>query len=138
MSRSLIALLVVVFVSPVFADDKKPEPKGEPVEGTVTYKGQPLPAGTITFVSKDGKVTVAAPIAADGTYRATVPVGEYRVAVSTMELKKADPKNPPKPGDPKEPPKKFVLIPAKYGDPNTSGLTYSVQKGKQVYDIALE
>jgi hypothetical protein len=124
MSRTLIAAVVLALASPAFAEDKKPEPKGEPVTGKITFNDKALPAGTITFVSKDGK-SYAATIAADGTYAATLPAGEYRIGVSTTAVKKGDPKN-------------YVPIPAKYGDPDTSGLVYSVAKGKQTYDIALK
>jgi hypothetical protein len=138
-----LTVCVLVFAATAFADDKKPEPKGEPVEGKVTYKGRPLPAGTITFVTKDGKTAGSAELAEDGSYKATVPVGEYKVTVSTEPLKKADkvdPKAPPKlpPVDPKNPPKVYVKIPAKYGDPKTTPLVCTVKAGKQVLDLALE
>jgi hypothetical protein len=130
MSRVLIACALALCASAAFAQDKKPEPKGEPVMGKVTYKGQPLAGGTITFVSKDGKAKVAATITEDGTYKATVPAGEYAVAISTEVLKKkADPKDPPKP---------LPKIPAKYGDPQTSGLTVVVKEGKNEITIELK
>jgi hypothetical protein len=142
MSRLLMACVLAV-TSTALADDKKPEPKGEPVSGTVTYKGQPIPAGVITFISKDGKTTVSAPLAEDGTYKATVPAGEYKVTVSTdpaVPDKKPDPKTPPKlpPVDPKKPPKVVVKIPAKYGDPKTTPLVITVKAGAQTIDIALQ
>ena len=128
MNRVLIAC-AVLFASPVIADDKKPEPKGEPVQGMITFKGKPLPGGTVTFVSKDAKVKIAAMIAEDGTYKATVPAGKYRVTVSTEVEKKKD--------DPKDPPKPLPAIPKKYSDPDTSGLVITVKKGKQTFEIDL-
>src|SRR5436190_387799 len=122
--RRILAVCVLAFAPSAFAEDKKPEPKGEPVDGKVFFKGQALPGGTVTFVSKDGKTSVSAAIGADGIYKAVVPAGEYRVAVSTA-AKKDDPK-------------KYVPIPAKYGDPEKSGLTYSVVKGKQTFDLQLQ
>jgi hypothetical protein len=121
MTRVLFACAVLLFASPVVA-------KGAAVSGTITLDGKPLAGGTITFISKDGKVKVAAPIAADGTYAATLGPGEYRVAVS-MEA--------PKKGDPKEPPKKLPPVPAKYSDPKTTTLTVEVAKEKSNIDFVL-
>ena len=89
-----------------------------------------FPSGTVTFVSKDGKTTVAGAIAEDGTYRVALPAGEYGVAITTAVPKKKDDKDPPK----KVP---VLQIPAKYGDVKTSGITYKVAKGKQSFDIDL-
>src|SRR5438045_4067984 len=124
MSRVLISCLVLLIASSAFAEDKKPEPKGEPVGGKVTFDGKPLPGGTVTFVTKDGKTSVPAKIAEDGTFKATVPTGSYRITVSPV-AKKDDPK-------------KYVPIPAKFGDPDTSGLTYEVKAGAQTFDIELK
>jgi hypothetical protein len=123
-----MALLMAGFAT---AQDRKPDPvKGEEVAGKITIDGKPVPAGIITYVSKDGKTTVSETIAADGTYRVIVPDGEYALAVASPP--------PPTKVDPKDPPKKLPLIPAKYGDPKTSGLLYKVSKGKQTYDIDLK
>jgi hypothetical protein len=130
MNRTLSACVLMV-VSTAFADDKKPEPKGEPVSGKITYKDQPLSGVVITFVSKDGKVAIAAPTGDDGTYAAKVPAGEYRITVTAAPAKKADPKDPPK---------KVVPVPVKYGDPKTTPLTCEVKAGEktgQTIDIVL-
>ena len=128
--RVLTLLAALLFSGIASADDKKPDPKGEEVSGKITYNGKPLPAGTVTFVSKDGKTTTASAIAEDGTYKAILPVGEYGIAITTVAAKKKD--------DPKDPPKKTVVkIPEKYGDVKTSGLVYKVAKGKQSFDIDL-
>jgi Carboxypeptidase regulatory-like domain/Bacterial-like globin len=108
-------------------EEKKPEDKKpageESVEGKVTYKGKPLPSGTITLVGEKGTAVTGA-IAEDGSYKlAGLQPGTYKVAVAT-----------PKVGE-KEPP---VKIPEKYSDPEKSGLTYEVKKGKQTFDISLE
>jgi hypothetical protein len=129
--RVLTVLAVLLASGLAAAQDKKPEAKGEEVSGKVTFNGKPLPSGTVTFVSKDGKTTVAGAIAEDGTYRVILPGGEYGVAITTAPQKKKD--------DPKDPPKKVPVfqIPAKYGDVKTSGITYKVAKGKQSFDIDL-
>ncbi len=129
--RVLAFTLAVLLTGTVSAEDKKEPPKGEEVTGRVALNGQPLPAGTVTFLGKDGKTAVSALIGKDGTYAANIPVGEYAVAIGNPPPAKADPKDPPK----KEP---KPLIPEKYGDPKTSGLVYSLaKKGKHVFDIDL-
>jgi hypothetical protein len=122
--KRLACACVVLLAGVATADDKKPEPKGEEVSGKVLLNGAPLKAGSVTFASKDGKTTVATPIAEDGTYLARVPQGEYTVAIGPPKVK--DPKNPP------------PAIPAKYSDPKTSGITYTVTAGKQTFDLDLK
>jgi hypothetical protein len=97
------------------AEAKKPKDQAE-VIGKVTFKGQPLAAGTIKFTSADGKTVISGKIAADGSYAiAKLPVGDYRVSVTS----------------------KKPVLPAKYGDPKTSSLTFTVAKGKSTFDIQL-
>jgi hypothetical protein len=69
-------------------------------------------------------------IAEDGSYQfVAVPAGAYVVTITTLGPKKKD--------DKKEPPK-LPPIPAKYGDPKTSGLTIMVKEGKNAFDIDLK
>src|SRR4051812_14883480 len=52
------------------------------VSGSVTYKGNPVPAGNIAFHSDKG--TYRASLGEDGTYEiADVPIGELVVTVET-------------------------------------------------------
>jgi hypothetical protein len=128
MSRILSAC-VLVAVSTAFADDKKPEPKGEPVSGTVTLEEKPLSDCAITFVTNDGKTAVTVLLDENGKYTATVPIGEYRITIHPAPKKKADPKDPPKPAP---------AIPVSYSDPNKTPLTYEVKSGAQTLDIELK
>ena len=126
----LLALSAVLFAASFAAgDDKKPEkkeaPKGEAVTGKVNLDGQPVPGGTITFTSKDGKTSVAAEIK-DGEYKATVPAGEYDVSFKEPAPKDKDKKDAPP-----------FKIPAKYGDPKTSGIVAKVTAGKNNLDFEL-
>jgi hemoglobin len=120
-------------VQPKKPDDKKPEDK-KPIDkksaetgdvtGKVFFKGQPLQGGEVTFI---GKKTFKGAIDKDGTFRVKdIEPGEYKVAVTSSPAKVA-------PATPKP-----VAIPAKYNDPDTSGLTYTVLKGEQTYDIQLQ
>jgi hypothetical protein len=137
------------------------------VSGKVTYKGQPLKGGTVTFTTP-GKGSVSAPIAEDGSYTAArVPAGEARIAVETKSVgppaqtkgpaafKRGPPKlRPPKDKDlesmpkdahapmsgdlPKADYKRFVPVPEQYADPEKSGLTFTVTGGPQTHDIDLK
>jgi hemoglobin len=117
----------------------KDKPAGAAVVvGKVTYNGQPLPGGFVLFQPEDGK-TARAEIKEDGSYRAdALAPGGYRVGVDTESLKpKGPPEDKAKPPEAKGGPK-FLPVPAKYRDPKTSGLTLTVVKGEQTYDVVLE
>lgn len=123
--RFIVGVAVLVCVSVAFASAKE-DKKGEDVSGTITFNGKPLPFGTVTFVSKDGKQKIATAIADDGTYKAVLPKGEYSVGIADPVAKKDD----------KEP--KTLPIPAKYKSPDTSSLRIDVTGGKQSVNIALQ
>jgi hypothetical protein len=108
------------------------------VTGKVTYKGQPVPKGTITFVTldKNGRNATGA-IQPDGSYKLQTEdpgdgaqLGEYNVTVSARDDEILD-YTPPKPIPPKR------LVPEKYERPQTSGLTKKVERGKNNIDIPL-
>jgi hypothetical protein len=91
---------------------EKPAADTGTVEGKVTDNGKPLAKGNVTLVDKDGKKFTGA-IAPDGTYSVDkVPPGEYKVGIDGG--------------------------PAKFADPEKSGLTLTVKKGKQTHDIPLQ
>jgi hypothetical protein len=110
----------------------------------VLFKGQPLPGGQVTFVSKgpDGS-TGTAPIDEDGTYKIGFPPGEVKIAVDNRMLEKQVPSKGPllkRPGGeaPSGPKGKYVKIPDKYYSADSSGLTYTVTTGQQAHDITLD
>jgi hypothetical protein len=133
------------------------------VTGKVTLDGQPLKAGTVAFSSADGKKrTSSAPIT-DGQFTLTkVPTGPGTFTVNTSEvsdyLEKTERAAHP-PGTEKMKPaerqqiqqtfqkeltpdmeKRFKgaqLVPPKYANPKTSGLTFTVQSGSQNHDLPL-
>jgi hypothetical protein len=128
-------------------------PKGD-VSGKVTYQGKPLLGGTVTFFAADNKVVGSSPISADGDYSiAKVPTGEVKITVSAPPFVIGGPNAPPpfmgkatgkpNPQLTKERAMKSqslprVQIPGKYKIPEQSGLTYTVQSGKQEYSIDLK
>lgn len=96
-------------------EDKKPAGASS-VQGKISFKGQPLAGGTITFVKN--AVKVQAPIAADGTYEVKgLQPGDYAVGIQ---------------GD------KANAVPAQYGDTDTSPLKVAVRDGKQNIDFELK
>ncbi len=108
--RSLIFPLISALLMPACSSGPT---KGE-VHGKITFKGQPVKEGTITFLNtKDGGAAEAS-INRDGTYviQGGAVTGEYdKVEIKPlMELKDTDPgKTPPAPVE-----KPAPDIPAKY------------------------
>lgn len=116
--------------------EKKPE-KTADISGKVMYKGKALTRGIISFVDKD--FAFSGTIAAnDGAYMLKVKPGTYKVAIATPAAAKI--MAPPKGNAPPDPKKmqKIVIVPAKYSDPDKSGLTCTVKEGRQTFDIDLK
>lgn len=120
----------------------KTPPLGQ-VGGIVTLDGQPLTKGQVQFVPDGSKGTkgrmAVGLIGTDGRFSLTAfkrddgaLVGFHKVVVICEEDMPAfDPKSPP------PPPKS--LIPVRYTDANTSGLTAEVKSGpKNDFTFALE
>jgi hypothetical protein len=107
------------------------------VSGVVKFNGQPLPSGTIFFLSKATQQVVSAKID-DGKYSIPdLPAGMSQVSVTTTP-----PTTPGRlPGNRQAPastaPGKYVPIPQKYANPETSGLSFEVKGGQQTKDFDL-
>jgi hypothetical protein len=138
----VLAILGIGGVGSAPAADRKDETGT--ITGKVTFRGKPLPGGTIAFHPSRGKPLVGK-IRPDGTYTVKdVPVGKVRVTVETESVRpkpKVPSSIPPGSGEPipkrgKEP--KYARIPDKYAKPETSGLTCDVRGGNQTLDLALE
>jgi hypothetical protein len=103
------------------------------VSGTVTYKGEPLPAGMIAFLGKDNKAASGA-IEPNGHYSVQgVPVGPVKISVTPPPAPLRDSKPPEG-----MPVSKTVSIPDHYKDPEKSGLSYTVKPGPQEHPIDLD
>jgi hypothetical protein len=120
------------------------------VAGKVFYKGQPLKGGTVVFVTVDGKTGGRSDIAEDGSYSiADVPLGDVRITVETKSQKPnpmqaragaAMPKDiPPEAAGFKGNNKgdRYIPIPDKYSEIESSQLIYTVIAGKQDHPIEL-
>jgi hypothetical protein len=140
-------------------------PASGTVSGKVSYKGAPLKGGTVmVFPTGEGKNPVSAEIKEDGTYTAEkVPTGPAKLSVETESLKPPmvmgqgpaggggsagkkyqppppDPKvktEPYAPPDPSERAKRYVKIPEKYSNPDSSGLTTMVKTGNNEFNIEI-
>jgi len=108
-------------------------PPSGTLTGVVTYKGKPLPTGTITFVPQAEETPFAyAEIEEDGSYVAETPdvgssveVGSYKVMISAV--KDTGPESPVIP-----------LIPDKYSRDQSSGLSAEVSEGESTANFTLE
>lgn len=109
-------------------------PEGQ-VFGKVTFRGQPVTEGTISFQSPSG-YGGEDELDPDGSYRlpSGVAVGEYQVAVVPPQVMDSS--------DPHTPPvrvfKKMDNIPKKYHLIATSQLTASVKEGDNSLDFDLK
>ncbi len=121
------------------------------LSGKVTYRGAPLPGGSITIVPEKGNAaqTVSGKIESNGTYSVSnVPVGAVKVSIRVSEPTPfAEARIPPsemaakgneavKPrANPAQP---TVRLPLEYSDPEKSGLRYTINGGSQTQDIDLK
>jgi hypothetical protein len=116
------------------------------ITGTVTFNGQAVTDGQVSFLAQDGTI-VTSMIDSNGRYRIPqIPVGPAKITVypptdmaavgeTIKNLGKEKGKGPPKLNAP--PPAKSD-IPSRYSDPNTSNLTVEVRRGEMTFDIPLE
>jgi hypothetical protein len=108
------------------------------VTGTVSFQGQPLKSGEVTFVDSDGTKSFSA-ISAKGEYRVKgVKRGKARISVVSKArvpagLMKPGPRDP-LPSAKEEPP---IVIPERYTRPESSGLSVEIDSRKVRHDIDL-
>jgi hypothetical protein len=116
------------------------------VTGRVTLDGQPIPQGSVvSFVSEAG-FTATATVSSNGSYQLQtagnpeIPVSTYKVSIAppaqAMSETDYDKYMSGEGGDATETPSE--VIPPKYADPATSGLSFDVEQGANTIDIELE
>jgi hypothetical protein len=130
--RCVLCVLLAAALTGCGGEPKRDLPKGT-VKGTVTFKGQPLPAGTVAFQHASGEMSSAS-IDASGQYQLDAAVGSNKVMVQSMEEQKPNP-------DPNGMPRMLPgasRIPEKYSNFSTSGLSHDVKAGEQTIDLKLE
>jgi hypothetical protein len=105
-----------------------PSNKQGEITGVVKFKGEPLPGGTVVFHGATS--TYTSEIRKDGNYTVSgVPLGTAKIAVVmpiriTMGGKSVGSNSLPD-------------IPARYGDPQKSGLSCEVTGGSQTHNVEL-
>jgi len=125
-----------------------PGEKFAEVTGVVKYKGTPLTAGRVAFMGADNSVG-ASDIQADGTYTiARIAPGMAKIGVTPPPAPIVNPQMKGKGGVPgrEDDVKNFtaptaskVKLPAAAGDPDKSGLSYTVTDApKQTHDIEIK
>ncbi len=96
------------------------------ISGAVTFEGQPLPEGIVSFVTAKGPVVTGR--VHEGAYVVKgVPVGPAKITVRQI----VDPfaRHPPS--------SRAKEIPLRYRSADDSGLTYTVVSGPQTHDLEL-
>jgi hypothetical protein len=107
------------------------------VTGQVTYRGNPLPSGSVNFFDAHQNIVGTGAIT-NGNYSiANVLPGAVKISVTTPIVPPADRRRPPPKDMPGGQLAPSVPIPLKYGNPEQSGLAYEVQPGTQEHKIEL-
>ncbi|MDW8244568.1 MAG: hypothetical protein RMJ88_15275 [Thermogemmata sp.] len=113
---------------------------GAEVRGRVTFNGQPLRAGKVTFYhpTRPGR-NVIADIRPDGTYHAyACPWGDVKVTVQPLRPRAAGTSRGRPYSGVKKAADAIPLIPQKYLDPATTDIVCPVRQNKQTFDIELK
>jgi hypothetical protein len=109
--------------------------KNRPLElgGAVTYQGQPVQKGRITFLPADGNGPATAAVIADGKYTATVYPGAKRVQIEGWKVVGQRPYSV---GNPKMVDVLEPLVPARYNE--QSELKAEIRGGMKSLDFNLD
>jgi predicted small lipoprotein YifL len=110
-------------------------PKLFPVSGRVTFQSKPVSAGKVRFSNPPAGVDILADLQPDGAYHVRMansnglPEGNYGVAVvpPSVDVPVGAPAPPPA--------TECRDIPARYRNPETSGLTWTVKSGNSEFNI---
>jgi hypothetical protein len=119
-----------------------------PVSGKVTYQGRPVTSGVVVLIGPDGKTSSPGLVRPDGTFTIpNAPVGTVKVSFDNPP----PPRVTSAPGAPRggaaaqeeqenaAQARLYVPTPLQYKDPNRSGVTLTVKRGKNDgCDIALK
>jgi hypothetical protein len=110
--------------------------KTAPVEGTITYKGKPVPHGTVMFQPDDGPAATGE--IQNGRYVLTTDpdgdgavLGKHKVTVISLEDQSA---RLPEDRAPLLP----AVVPLKYSFPDRSGLTATIEDKNNVINFDLK
>jgi hypothetical protein len=108
-----------------------------PVRGTITYQGKPLTTGTILFRPEGDLPSATGEIKPDGSYVLTTytdddgaVLGKHDILITAIEdqTDKLPEARNPAPG---------LIIPVRYTNFATSGLSREVKEGQNTFDFEL-
>lgn len=135
-SHWFVSLALISMILPGCSQQVGPVGEVIPVvdaAGTVSFKGKPLEAFTVTFMPVSGERPASGISDADGKFRLGTNAagdgavaGPNKVAVVWTGPTLADDTTSGPIDDPSKMPKPPVAIPAKYANPETSGITLEI------------
>jgi hypothetical protein len=129
----LLTMLVLLALVIGCGGDSVKLPKA-PVSGVVTYRGKPLSTGRIGFIHQSGQAA-STDLATDGSYTLIAYQGKNEVVIQSLAPEKPAPDSSVgRIGLPR----KESLIPARYSECATSGLTCEVKPSDNQADFALK
>ena len=104
------------------------------ISGTVTFDGEPIPEGSISFMPVDGKGVTAGGEIKNGKYTAEVSPGEMAVQIyASKEMKKENPTQEEiERGITSDP---VQYIPEEYNKASTLRITVADSGGKHDFDL---
>lgn len=118
---------------------------GATLEGAITFNGTPIPLALIIVRSQTATADFV--VREEGKYKVpSVPLGLVKIGVDTEAMRGEvisrgmasaykGPDGKMKEDQAKK--LKFVPVPARYADPETSGLEFEIKKGSNTFDIIL-
>lgn len=140
-----IATVAFMGCSSKFAPEEKLAESGVSVTGTVKYKGEKVEYAMIRIKGNDREAT--GKVGSDGTFVVNnCPPGEVKIGVNTAAargdyqtvLMAGGKYTGPDGKEAKKVSMKFVDVPEKYADPETSGLKATLKPGTNTHDIVIE
>lgn len=149
MNPGWVLLVLLFLVGMAGCGSKSGQLPTAPVTGRVTYQGKPVPRGEITFVptaSQPGVRNAYGTLDEQGRYRLTTyregdgaVLGTHQVMIVAREELPADVGKQMTPDGILVPGKQAKsLIPERYSDPATSGLTAEVKDGRNEFNFELK
>ena len=104
------------------------------VTGTVSFRGNALSQGAVILHPQQGRSLEPAFIGRDGVYRLEAPAGKYRISIISLPTLESVKKLEETAAGPVQ-----SSIPGHYGNPDTSGISISVEPGGQKrFDFNIE
>ena len=147
MRRSIAVLFVLALTATScrYVKEEKLPVTGATLEGTIKFGGEPVQFAMVLVQTASGSVT--GKIGENGRYKVeNVPLGEVNIAVNTAaahgdyqskSMAGGAYKGPEATGKGKVVGLKFVQVPEKYFNPDTSGIKTTISKGNNTYDIEI-